>query len=85
MDTNGFKDNTNLQEKESVTINDIDNTNFKEIKYMTSVLKIQMTNITSQDCDNIQFCSTIKKRLLDFCKLIPCWSNDSNFQVWKLN
>lgn len=69
------KDHINLQE-ECVTINEIGHTIFNEIKYIYD-LCVKNANDEAHctgDRDNMQFCPAILKRLLDFCKLIPCWS-----------
>jgi len=75
IDIDNLKDNTNLQ-KENLTINDIDNTIFNEIKCIYD-LCVESSNYETNntgDRDNIQFSPKIAKYLLDFCKLIPCWS-----------
>lgn len=75
IDMDNLNDNTNVQE-ENVIINDIDNTIFDEIKciYDLCVESANYESNSTGDRDNIQFCPKIAKHLLDFCKLMPCWS-----------
>ncbi|CAI6371006.1 unnamed protein product [Macrosiphum euphorbiae] len=75
IEMDNLNDNTNVRE-ENVTINDIDNTIFDEIKciYDLCVESANYESNSTGDRDNIQFCPKIAKHLLDFCKLIPCWS-----------
>lgn len=47
---------------------------FEEFKLIYENIKIEALNDDNGDHDNMQFCPSIGKKLLDFCKLIPCWS-----------
>jgi len=72
------KDDTILQEDEEelVIINESNKTIFNEIKniYDNAIESSKYKLNNTGDRDNMQFCPAISKRLLDFCKLIPCWS-----------
>jgi hypothetical protein len=46
---------------------------FEEFKLIYENIKIKAEHDDNGDHDNMQFCPSIGKKLLDFCKLILCW------------
>lgn len=82
IDNDKNKDHAILQEEkeeELVIINKLNKNIFNEIKYIyedsIESSKHELNNTGDRDnIQNIQYCPAVAKRLLDFCKLIPCWS-----------
>lgn len=70
------KETIHLQEEPTI-INNNNNTIFNEINYIYDLCVEKSNdenNYYTGDRDNMQFCPAIAKRLLNFCKFIPCWS-----------